>query len=341
MASGVSSATTNLLIIDNTVKVILSDNVKLLAADVIKLVEDKLGDDSVLAIVPCNGSYDVTVVNNKLASVIARDGLLDGSEGLHCKLIDSRVKVVSFMHIPVYVSDKDIEVKLKSWGVTSCGPIIRKTKDYDGKKKYDGTRFVKVEFPPTVCSLPYATVFDGQSYSVRHNDQEKVCFICLLPGHVVSNCPEFKCFRCYKQGHGKKSCTSVLCPRCNLYDWKCQCLQPDDNVFTGAKNNITDNLSRSVVLTNEVHEPTTALPLSVDVVSVSLTESGKVNCDINAGRSSNIFSDIDSTDNVQPITTLSKNVCDATDQYDYEAATGCEDMHGVIKGSASSIRDRN
>ncbi|ESO89834.1 hypothetical protein LOTGIDRAFT_176843, partial [Lottia gigantea] len=230
-------------------------------------VEDKLGDDSVLAIVPCNGSYDVTVVNNKLASVIARDGLLHGSEGLHCKLIDSRVKVVSFMHIPVYVSDKDIEVKLKSWGVTSCGPIIRKTKDYDGKKKYEGTRFVKVEFPPTVCSLPYATVFDGQSYSVRHNDQEKVCFICLLPGHVVSNCPEFKCFRCYKQGHGKKSCTSVLCPRCNLYDWKCQCLQPDDNVFTGAKNNITDNLSRSVVLTNEVHEPTTALPLSVDVVS--------------------------------------------------------------------------
>ncbi|ESO92272.1 hypothetical protein LOTGIDRAFT_177001, partial [Lottia gigantea] len=131
MASGVSSATTNLLIKDNTVKVILSDNVKLLAADVIKLVEDKLGDDSVLAIVPCNGSYDVTVVNNKLASVIARDGLLHGSEGLHCKLIDSRVKVVSFMHIPVYVSDKDIEVKLKSWGVTSCGPIIRKTKDYD------------------------------------------------------------------------------------------------------------------------------------------------------------------------------------------------------------------
>ncbi|KAK6165443.1 hypothetical protein SNE40_022370 [Patella caerulea] len=227
-------ADVQLLIKDNTVKVLVNDVKKYRARDIIILVEEKLGVDSVLACVPCSDSYDVTIVNRNSAKQLADDGLVCGDEGLPCKFVDSRVKVVSFMHLPVYISDDDIYKKLENWGVTPVGPLHRKTIDIDGKRKYDGTRFIKVDFPPNISSLPYATSFDGVSYSIRHNDQERVCFLCLQSGHVVAQCPEFKCFRCKQAGHGKRRCASVLCQRCNEFDWKCECVvdEGDDDIFT-------------------------------------------------------------------------------------------------------------
>ncbi|ESO95995.1 hypothetical protein LOTGIDRAFT_174978 [Lottia gigantea] len=210
-----------MLLKDNTVKVFIQDSKKYRACDIIELVENKLGTHSVLA---CNNSYDVTLINKTIASQLVNEGLINGDDGLHCKFVDSRIKVVSFMHIPVYVNDAEIFAKLDSWGVKPAGPLTRKTADFNGKRKYDGTRFLKVEFPPTKSSLPYATNFDGLSYSIRHNDQEKVCFVCLQPGHIISQCPELKCFKCQQPGHGKRSCVAVLCPRCSLYDWKCECV---------------------------------------------------------------------------------------------------------------------
>ncbi|ESO98703.1 hypothetical protein LOTGIDRAFT_158652 [Lottia gigantea] len=235
-------ADVDLLIKNNTVKVFVHDTRKYRAKEIIDLVEEKLGEDSVLACVPCNGSYDVTLVHKDVAYKLVEDGLMaDCKEGMHCKFVDSRIKVVSFMHIPVYIKDEDILKKLKSWGVKVAGPLIRKTVDFKGKKKYDGTRYLKVEFPPNVASLPYATNFEGLSYSIRHNEQEKVCFNCLQPGHILSQCPDIKCFRCEEPGHGKKSCTAVLCPRCGLFDWKYLCVPVVDHDLFVSTASCVDN----------------------------------------------------------------------------------------------------
>ncbi|ESO83238.1 hypothetical protein LOTGIDRAFT_176961, partial [Lottia gigantea] len=162
-----------LLVKRNTVKVQINDHQKYKAIEVIRFIEDQLGEDSVLACVPGRDFFDVTLINHDVAKNLANDGLLADGAGFHCKFIESRIKVVSFMNIPVYINDKDILSKLKFWGVIPVGEINRKCFDFQGKRKYDGTRFLKVEFPKEVASLPYATTFDGVSYAVRHNDQEK------------------------------------------------------------------------------------------------------------------------------------------------------------------------
>ncbi|ESO92717.1 hypothetical protein LOTGIDRAFT_162192 [Lottia gigantea] len=69
-------ADVDLLIKNNTVKVFVHDTRKYLAKEIIDLVEEKLGEDSVLACVPCNGSYDVTLVHKDVAYKLVEDGLM-------------------------------------------------------------------------------------------------------------------------------------------------------------------------------------------------------------------------------------------------------------------------
>ncbi|ESO98708.1 hypothetical protein LOTGIDRAFT_158655 [Lottia gigantea] len=74
-------ADVDLLIKNNTVKVFVHDTRKYRAKEIIDLVEEKLGEDSVLACVPCNGSYDVTLVHKDVAYKLVEDGLMaDGKE---------------------------------------------------------------------------------------------------------------------------------------------------------------------------------------------------------------------------------------------------------------------
>ncbi|KAK2814282.1 hypothetical protein Q5P01_000645 [Channa striata] len=44
------------------------------------------------------------------------------------------------------------------------------------------------------------TATGAEYFRVVHNNQIKVCRICLQLGHVVRDCPEFTCFKCDKQG---------------------------------------------------------------------------------------------------------------------------------------------
>ena len=323
MASSMSKNVLDLLSKENTVLVSVNDDKTLKCIDIIKLVEDQLGEDSVVAIVAGNGSYAVTLINDNLAHDLSRNGLTTDSGGLHCKRVDSNIKVVSFMHLPVYISDEDIEKKLYSWGVTPFSHITRKTIDYNGKKIYDGTRFLRVNFPPGVCSLPYATNFDGKSYSVRHNDQEKVCYTCLQPGHVVSDCPDFKCFRCKKQGHGKRACTSVLCPRCRLFDWECKCLSIADDLFSneGVKH-VSD--CEDVVLRSDSVDKSDSLAVKDSGKSVDCEENPKVSDlgEKSLGQSEILNINISSCDDIVPDNGLNKPF-DSTDSVSVNL--GCDD----------------
>ncbi|ESO98709.1 hypothetical protein LOTGIDRAFT_158656 [Lottia gigantea] len=77
-------ADVDLLIKNNTVKVFVHDTRKYRAKEIIDLVEEKLGEDSVLACVPCNGSYDVTLVHKDVAYKLVEDGLMaDGKEAYY------------------------------------------------------------------------------------------------------------------------------------------------------------------------------------------------------------------------------------------------------------------
>lgn len=84
---------------------------------------------------------------------------------------------------------------------------IRRRK-WPGSNVVDGTRFVKVRFAEWVASFSYSTKFntegESQFFRVIHDRQIRVCRLCLQPGHILRECPDFLCNRCGDQGQGEE-----------------------------------------------------------------------------------------------------------------------------------------
>lgn len=135
--------------------------------------------------------------------------------------------VVSFIGLPVYITDLEILKKLFDWGVRAISPITRRM--WPGTRVVEGTRFVKVKFTDTVKSLPYSTRFDtemgAQYFRVIHDRQVKVCRMCIQPGHIVRECPEFRCRNCGGQGHYARECDQwePKCKKCGKKESNCVC----------------------------------------------------------------------------------------------------------------------
>ncbi len=138
------------------------------------------------------------------------DGIKYKNATIMGKEMDANEMVVSFLHLPVYIEDQQITDRLKEWGVKAMSTIRRRT--WPGTEVVDGTRFLKVKFNEEVRSLPYSTKFptiEGvEHFRVIHDRQERVCRLCVKPGHIYKECPEFKCYRCHKQGHYARECNA-------------------------------------------------------------------------------------------------------------------------------------
>ncbi len=141
------------------------------AEDLIKAIAGKVGVSMILAVRPKqNRLYEVTLTNEETC-----DDLMDGLEikGVKCdvKKLQEREYVVSFMHLPAYLEDRNIMDKLEGWGVTPTS--IKRRRYYTGTEIEDGTRFVRVKFPKEVVSLPYSTRFETaegtQHFRIIHN----------------------------------------------------------------------------------------------------------------------------------------------------------------------------
>ncbi|MGL5643254.1 MAG: hypothetical protein ACRCW3_00535, partial [Metamycoplasmataceae bacterium] len=210
--------------------------------DIIGAVTKKIGSGKLLAVRPKNSlEYELT-----LTCAEDCDDLVEGVEikGQLCgvRRLELKECVVSFIHLPAYVEDETIEEKLRLWGVTPITEIKRRR--YPGTDIADGTRYVKVNFPKEVTSLPYSAKFetsDGERYfRVIHDGQIKLCRMCLQPGHILKDCPDFKCFKCAGQGHFAKDCRTNKCLDCNKVLSKCDCEtereehQSEEETETGA-----------------------------------------------------------------------------------------------------------
>lgn len=177
------------------------------------------------------------------AEMLEKEGL--EIKGVNCevKTLQNRVYVVSFMHLPAYMEDKEIIEKLKEWGVTPISTIKRRV--YQGTKIEDGTRFVRSRFPREVISLPYSTRLDTaegpQYFRVMHSHQVKICRLCMCPGHILKDCPEFICYKCEERGHFAKNCKAVKCPDCDQFLNKCECWYNEDTTNVDEQMHERDN----------------------------------------------------------------------------------------------------
>jgi hypothetical protein len=150
-----------------------------------------------------------------MENVDGKDKLLDGlkikDNLVFVKEMINNELVVSFLNLPTYVPDEVILVKLHEWGVKAVSPIKRRM--WPGTEIADGTRFLRVRFTETVRSLPYSTKFEtleGTEYfRVIHDRQVRVCRMCIQPGHILRDCPQFTCHGCQTQGHYVRECPRV------------------------------------------------------------------------------------------------------------------------------------
>lgn len=154
-----------------------------------------------------NKRWELTMSNMR-----GKERLLDGFKIKNSKIVATELvkdtRVVSFLNLPLYITDNQIKEKLCQWGVEPTSEIRRRK--WAGTEIYDGTRFLKVKFPDNISSLPYSTKFDTleglEYFRVLHDQQVRVCRLCLQPGHILRDCPEFACYRCKKQGHYAREC---------------------------------------------------------------------------------------------------------------------------------------
>ena len=208
-----------------TVIVDMADQRDARAEDIIKAVNERIGGGKILAVRPRQvKEYEITLINRE-----ACDGLDEGLmiKGKLCEIrqLKTREYVVSFIHLPAYIEDSDILIKLQNWGVTPVSDIIRRM--YPGTDIADGTRYLRVKFPKEVVSLPYSTKFDTeegtQYFRIMHDRQVKTCRLCMNPGHVFKDCPDFKCHQCNGQGHYARDCDAIKCPDCRKVIIRCEC----------------------------------------------------------------------------------------------------------------------
>ena len=184
-----------------------------------EIIHENCGIGNLFACVPKSGNLYEIAVDGKAPL----EGIKIGQQTFECLEVVPSSIVVSFMHLPAYIEDAEIEMTLRSIKVELLSPIKRRF--YPGTTIADGTHYANVKLPDSMNSFPYTIKFQKEYYRFIHNGQMKVYSLCYSSEHLFRACPQFTCFKCKCQGHYARACISKRCAQCN--EWKCSCRMSD------------------------------------------------------------------------------------------------------------------
>ncbi len=173
-----------------TLTMTVNDPEKITMMMIIKAVEEKTGIGKLYGLrKKSNFDYELTMENETDCDKLMDGLLLDGQ--FEIKKLCKTERMVSFLHLPNYIKDKEIIQKLVDWGVNPILPLRRRF--YQGTTVADGTRFLRVRFPQDIVTLPYNVRFDTEEglkyFRVIHDDQLKTCRLCASTEHEKKDCP--------------------------------------------------------------------------------------------------------------------------------------------------------
>ncbi|KAK6175002.1 hypothetical protein SNE40_013545 [Patella caerulea] len=139
---------------DCTIRVNVGNIRRISASEVIDAIECmSVESDPVKACVPRGlNRYEVTLSSEETAQAVLHEGISVKDEVLESNFVSNKTKIVSILNLPYYIEDHVIENKLKRWDVQIEGQIRYRIDKNTGCP--DGTRLMKVIFPPGVSSLP-------------------------------------------------------------------------------------------------------------------------------------------------------------------------------------------
>lgn len=199
--------------------VLKTNSVKLVDAnfkstDILKSLANDIGKKNILGCVKTQGQWILTVKNKEDAELIQETGLKIGNEVCDIMGVTKTIITVSVFGVPMYITDDEISGKLEEYGCRLRSPWVRKYyEDYPDIE--NGIRYVRLELPNSVKSLPYAITIEGTHLRLKHNGQSRVCNLCLSDDHIMRECPQYTCRECGQQGHSRNRCPEILCYKCN------------------------------------------------------------------------------------------------------------------------------
>ena len=134
---------------------------------------------------------------------------MNGDQRLICIPYESRVKIVTILHVAHEVPDDEVKFILARYGdVKASRRLVYK----DHPTIFNGSRQYRMEVNQ---NIPSTITLGGRSCWVRYSGQRRTCHRCGQIGHESKECTEIKCFKCLEMGHVARECPNLaVCSIC-------------------------------------------------------------------------------------------------------------------------------
>lgn len=148
---------------------ILDNNFEL--KDVVSAITEDLGKDKITTCFKSSGYWNITLDHRSDADLLLETGVIINDLTCDVLGVSRTFLTVSLFGVPQYITDDELSEKLSEFGCTLKSNWHRNSYP-DYPKIENGIRYVRLELPADVKSLPYAVTINGEHIRLKHKSIE-------------------------------------------------------------------------------------------------------------------------------------------------------------------------